>query len=74
MYERIRKPRATRVQTASRKATDDLHERIGFTTVFNKPGQKEDEPDADGWVKLTMKEVNTWDPRKILKEYASDSA
>ncbi|ESK95171.1 salicylate [Moniliophthora roreri MCA 2997] len=71
MYERIRKPRATRIQTASRKATDDLHERIGFTTIFNAPGHKEGEPDADGWVKLTMKEVNTWDPRKILVELTS---
>jgi salicylate hydroxylase len=33
MYETIRKPRATRVQTASARATENLNERIGFTSL-----------------------------------------
>lgn len=33
MYQKIRKPRATRVQTASARATENLNERIGFTSL-----------------------------------------
>lgn len=33
MYETIRKPRATRVQSASARATENLNERIGFTSL-----------------------------------------
>ena len=33
MYERIRKERATRVQQASLRATENLNERIGFTSL-----------------------------------------
>lgn len=33
MYQAIRKPRATRVQTASARATENLNERIGFTSL-----------------------------------------
>ncbi|KAJ7667598.1 hypothetical protein DFH06DRAFT_1182999 [Mycena polygramma] len=33
MYQTIRKPRATRVQSASAKATENLNERIGFTSM-----------------------------------------
>ena len=33
MYERIRKERATRVQQASLRATGNLNERIGFTSL-----------------------------------------
>ena len=33
MYERIRKGRATRVQQASARATENLNERIGFTSL-----------------------------------------
>lgn len=32
LYERVRKPRATRVQMASARATENLNERIGFTS------------------------------------------
>lgn len=33
LYERVRKPRATRVQMASARATENLNERIGFTSL-----------------------------------------
>lgn len=33
MYEKIRKGRATRVQQASLRATENLNERIGFTSL-----------------------------------------
>ena len=33
MYQLIRKDRATRVQTASARATENLNERIGFTSL-----------------------------------------
>lgn len=33
LYQRIRKPRATRVQMASARATENLNERIGFTSL-----------------------------------------
>jgi len=32
LYERVRKPRATRVQQASLRATENINERIGFST------------------------------------------
>lgn len=33
MYQKIRKPRATRVQAASARATENLNERIGFSSL-----------------------------------------
>lgn len=33
MYQQIRKPRATRVQNASARATENLNERIGFSSL-----------------------------------------
>jgi salicylate hydroxylase len=33
LYQKIRKPRATRVQSASARATENLNERIGFTSM-----------------------------------------
>ncbi|BEJ17786.1 hypothetical protein CspHIS471_0700540 [Cutaneotrichosporon sp. HIS471] len=54
-YEHIRKPRATRVQAASARATENLNERIGFTSLSA--------PDAalaakEG--KLTVNEMNEY--------------
>ena len=45
LYEEVRKPRATKVQTASARARTDLNERIGWSTGSEKPG------------KLTIEEV-----------------
>lgn len=63
-YEHIRKPRATRVQAASARATENLNERIGFTSLSA--------PEAalaakDG--KLTVNEMNEYDMKAhIAKE------
>ncbi|KAL1658529.1 hypothetical protein GGF50DRAFT_108483 [Schizophyllum commune] len=71
MYERIRKPRATRVQTASRLATDDINERIGFTSL----GLPSSFDKKDGWTKLTIPEMNLYNMKEhIEKEVAAESA
>jgi salicylate hydroxylase len=36
MYEKIRKPRAERVQYCSYLATEDIRERIGFSSLVSK--------------------------------------
>ncbi|TXT11274.1 hypothetical protein VHUM_02025 [Vanrija humicola] len=64
-YEHIRKPRATRVQAASARATENLNERIGFTSLTA--------PEAalaakDG--KLTVNEMNEYD----MKEHVAKEA
>ena len=39
LYEKIRKPRATRVQAASIRATEDINERIGFSSTSYSQGK-----------------------------------
>jgi salicylate hydroxylase len=39
LYEKIRKPRATRVQAASIRATEDINERIGFSSTPYSQGK-----------------------------------
>ena len=39
LYEKIRKPRATRVQDASIRATEDINERIGFSSTPYSQGK-----------------------------------
>lgn len=55
MYETIRKPRATRVQAASARATENLNERIGFTSLTP---HDMDLAAKDG--KLTINEMNSY--------------
>ncbi|KAH8828321.1 salicylate hydroxylase [Flagelloscypha sp. PMI_526] len=38
VYEEVRKPRATRVQSSSARATENLNERIGFTSLTAHDG------------------------------------
>jgi salicylate hydroxylase len=38
LYEKERKPRATRLQEASRRARENLSERIGWSSKDTKPG------------------------------------
>jgi salicylate hydroxylase len=52
LYEKIRKPRATRVQAASIRATEDINERIGFSSTPYSQGKH-----ADTGV-LTIDEMN----------------
>ncbi|KAE8364678.1 hypothetical protein BDV27DRAFT_157625 [Aspergillus caelatus] len=56
LYEKLRKPRATRVQEASFRAREDLSERIGWSSSADRPG------------KLTIEEVCGYDMRKHLDE------
>ncbi|KAJ7283364.1 salicylate hydroxylase [Mycena rebaudengoi] len=53
LYQKIRKPRATRVQSASARATENLNERIGFTSMTAPDAEL---AAADG--KLTINEMN----------------
>ncbi|KAF9076582.1 salicylate hydroxylase [Rhodocollybia butyracea] len=55
MYENIRKPRATRVQNASAWATENLNERIGFTSLT-----PHDTSLAASEGKLTINEMNSY--------------
>ena len=54
LYERVRKPRATRVQLASLRATENINERIGFSTQPYSQGKLA----ATG--KLTTDEMNLY--------------
>ncbi|KPM41845.1 hypothetical protein AK830_g4720 [Neonectria ditissima] len=58
LYEAERKPRATRLQEASRRARENLNERIGWSS-------KADAPD-----KLTIEEVCGYDMRAHIAELA----
>ncbi|KAJ9136600.1 Salicylate hydroxylase [Pleurostoma richardsiae] len=64
VYEAIRKPRATRVQAASARARENIHERIGFSSNTNNPLYKvKDEAN-----KLTIEEMNLYDMHKDAEE------
>ena len=55
LYEKVRHHRASRVQAASARARENIHERIGFSDNTDNPLYKvKDEGD-----KLTITEMNT---------------
>lgn len=60
LYERVRKPRATRVQQASLRATENINERIGFSTQPYTQGKLA----ATG--KLTTDELNLYGKNLIM--------
>lgn len=63
LYERVRKPRADRVQAASARARENIHERIGFSDNTTNPlYQVQDEGG-----KLTMAEMNGYDMREDIR-------
>ena len=67
MYQAIRKPRATRVQNASTRATENLNERIGFSSL-SAPEAKL----AAAENKLTVDEMNLYDMKAhIANEVAA---
>ncbi|KAK7471025.1 hypothetical protein VKT23_002440 [Stygiomarasmius scandens] len=66
MYQLIRKDRATRVQTASARATENLNERIGFTSLTPHDASL---AAAEG--KLTINEMNSY---KMHDHVASEVA
>ncbi|KAF7169586.1 hypothetical protein CNMCM5623_002228 [Aspergillus felis] len=57
LYERIRKPRASRVQAASARARENLSERIGFSSQKKSHLYQV----ADECQKLTIEEINEYD-------------
>jgi len=64
VYEEIRLPRATKVQSAAAKAAFNINERIGFSNnVDNKNYNVEDESK-----KLTIEEMNAYDMYEDIKE------
>ncbi|KAJ7265854.1 salicylate hydroxylase [Mycena haematopus] len=63
LYQTIRKPRATRVQLASAKATENLNERIGFTSL---PAPDAELAAAEG--KLTINEMNSYKMHDHIEE------
>ncbi|KAE8377510.1 hypothetical protein BDV26DRAFT_263388 [Aspergillus bertholletiae] len=62
LYEKLRKPRATRVQAASFKAREDLSERIGWSSSSDRPD------------KLTIEEVCGYNMQKHLDELVAERA
>ena len=56
LYEQERKPRATQLQAASKRARVDLNERIGWSSKADRPG------------KLTIEEVCGYDMHKHVAE------
>ena len=54
VYEKVRKPRAMRVQAASARARLNINERIGFSSNTKMPIYKV----ADENSKLTIEEIN----------------
>ena len=62
LYEKLRKPRATRVQDASVRARENLNERIGWSSSGDRPG------------KLTIEEVCEYNMRDHLKELVDTRA
>ena len=56
LYERLRKPRATRIQDASFRARENLNERIGWSSGTDRPG------------KLTIEEVCGYDMQEHLQQ------
>jgi salicylate hydroxylase len=66
MYQHIRKPRATRVQSASARATENLNERIGFTSLSAPEARLKA---AEG--ELTVNEMNNYDMRAHITTEAA---
>ncbi|OQE16159.1 hypothetical protein PENSTE_c025G06280 [Penicillium steckii] len=60
LYEKLRKPRATRVQEASFRAREDLSERIGWSSSSDRPG------------KLTIEEVCGYNMREHLDKLVAE--
>lgn len=62
LYEKLRKPRATRLQEASFRAREDLSERIGWSSSSDRPG------------KLTIEEVCGYNMRDNLAELIKEAS
>lgn len=60
LYEKVRKPRATTLQEASRRARTDIRERIGWSSASDRPG------------KLTIEEVCGYDMHAHIAELVAE--
>ncbi|KAI1336036.1 salicylate hydroxylase [Xylariaceae sp. FL0016] len=67
VYEKVRLPRATRVQSAAAKAAYNINERIGFSANKDIPSYKVEDEKA----KLTIEEMNAYDMYKDVEEQLS---
>ncbi|EME42349.1 salicylate hydroxylase-like protein [Dothistroma septosporum NZE10] len=63
LYEKVRHPRATKVQAASARARENIHERIGFSDNTDNPLY--DVKSEEG--KLTIREMNAYDMRADIR-------
>ncbi|KAJ0104033.1 hypothetical protein J7T55_009698 [Diaporthe amygdali] len=68
VYQKIRLPRATKVQAAAAKAAVNINERIGFSSNTNFKGYKV----ADEKQKLTIEEMNAYDMYKDIEEILAE--
>lgn len=69
VYEEVRKPRATKVQAASRRAAENINERIGFSS--NSDNDRYHVKDEHN--KLTIEEMNGYDMKKHVAEVVARS-
>ncbi|KIW65408.1 hypothetical protein PV04_07671 [Phialophora macrospora] len=67
LYQRIRKPRATRVQAASARARENITERIGFSSNTKNPTYRV----ASEKDKLTIEEMNLYDMKIDISQQAA---
>lgn len=65
VYEKVRLPRATRVQCAAAKAAYNINERIGFSANKDNCSTYTVEDEAK---KLTIEEMNAYDMYEDIKE------
>jgi salicylate hydroxylase len=69
LYEKIRKPRASRVQDASARARVNINERIGFSSNTKNPLYKV----SDENKKLTIEEMNEYDMASHIERVVVES-
>jgi salicylate hydroxylase len=69
LYEAVRKPRGTRVQDASKRALENLNERIGFSSLTAHDARLKA---REG--KLTINEMNGYDLHAHIAEMAAGAS
>lgn len=69
LYEAVRKPRGTRVQVASKRALENLNERIGFSSLTAHDARLKA---REG--KLTINELNGYDMHAHIAEVVAGSS
>jgi salicylate hydroxylase len=69
VYEKVRLPRATRVQSAAAKAAYNINERIGFSANNDRCATYKVENEKE---KLTIEEMNAYDMFEDVEEKFSE--